>query len=92
MAKKSERELPLLFVDTNIFLNFYRARGEAGLHLLKRLESLAHCLIMTDQVEVEFVKNRPNVISDTLKNIDIATIPVPAYLRASRAANSIERH
>ncbi len=92
MPKKPEKTLPLLFVDTNILLNFYRARGEAGLTLLERLASVADSLIMTDQVEVEFINNRRNVIDGTLKGIAAPTIPVPAYLVASRVANSIEKH
>jgi len=38
---KEDESPTLLFVDTNIFLNFYRARGEAGLTLLERLETVA---------------------------------------------------
>lgn len=91
MAKKP-KALPLLFVDTNIFLNFYRARGEAGITLLERLEAVADSLILTDQIEVEFVNNRPNVIAQTLAAINAPTIPVPAYLVATRVATSIEKH
>jgi hypothetical protein len=91
VAKKT-KVLPLLFVDTNILLNFYRARGEAGLTLLERLETVAESLILTDQIEVEFVNNRQNVIAETLKGINAPTIPVPAYLVASRVATSIEKH
>jgi hypothetical protein len=92
MPKKANPTMPLLFVDTNIFLNSYRFRGEAGLKLLEHVESVADSLIMTDQVEFEFVKNRPNVINETLNAIKAPVIPVPAYLRASRAANAIEKH
>jgi hypothetical protein len=39
----------LLFVDTNIWLDFYRARTEAGLSLLEHLEAVAEHIIVTSQ-------------------------------------------
>src|SRR5258706_15494840 len=89
---KNLADKPLLFVDTNIFLNFYRAKGEAGLTLLERVQSVADSLIMTDQIEVEFAKNRENVLQETLRTIVAPAIPVPAYLDKSRVANAIEKH
>jgi hypothetical protein len=34
----------LLFIDTNIWLDFYRARKDAGLRLLKSVEALSAIL------------------------------------------------
>jgi len=48
----------LLFVDTNIWLDFYRARTEADLSLLEHLEQIADKIIVTSQLEMEFKKNR----------------------------------
>src|SRR5882672_6504399 len=48
----------LIFVDTNVFLDFYRAQSEAGLALLRRLDSIRSKIVMTCQVEAEFKKNR----------------------------------
>jgi hypothetical protein len=48
----------LLFVDTNIWLDFYRARTEADLSLLEHLEQIADRIIVTSQLEMEFKKNR----------------------------------
>src|SRR5690349_6559571 len=47
----------LLFIDTNIWLDFYR-RGELGLSLLKHVELVSDKIIVTPQVEMEFKKNR----------------------------------
>lgn len=58
---------PLLFVDTNIFLDGYRAGYETTLGLLMRLNDFCDNLITTDQVEMEFLKNRQEVIRQTLK-------------------------
>ena len=56
----------LLFVDTNIWLDFYRARTEAGLSLLQHLESVKGQIIITYQVEIEFKKNRQSAIQESL--------------------------
>ena len=52
----------LLFVNTNIWLDFYRARTDAGLALLRRLDAIRDKLIMTHQVEMEFKKHRQEAI------------------------------
>ena len=59
----------LLFVDTNIWLDFYRARTEAGLQLLKHLEAVADQIIVTYQLEMEFKKNRQTAILEGLQDL-----------------------
>jgi hypothetical protein len=59
----------MLFVDTNIYLDFYRIQNEISLQFLKDLNTLRDNLIITYQVEMEFKKNRQSVILETLKNI-----------------------
>jgi hypothetical protein len=85
------RDKPLLFVDTNILLDFYRARGEAGLSLLRHIESVLDVLIMTDQIEAEFLNNRQKVISEALKEFAIPEmkVVVPAYLQETKAVKAI---
>ena len=57
----------LLFVDTNVWLDFYRARNDAALNLLKHLESLSNRIVVTHQLEMEFKKNRHNAMQDGLQ-------------------------
>ena len=52
----------LLFIDTNIWLDFYRSNNQAGLSLLRRGKELSKFIIVTDQIEMEFLKNRQEVI------------------------------
>jgi hypothetical protein len=52
----------LLFVDTNIWLDFYRAQNEAYLGLLEKVEALKPKIIVTHQLETEYKKNRQAVI------------------------------
>jgi PIN domain len=56
---------PLLFVHTNIWLDFYRSQTGAGLSLLKHLEDVKDQIVMTYQVEIEFKGNRQRIISDS---------------------------
>jgi hypothetical protein len=59
----------LLFIDTNIWLDFYRARNETGLQLLRRVEKIADRLIVTYQLESEFKKNRQAAILEGMKQL-----------------------
>jgi hypothetical protein len=59
----------LLFVDTNIWLDFYRARTEAGLQLLQHLEAVSDRIIVTYQLEMEFKKNRQVAILEGLQEL-----------------------
>lgn len=65
----------LLFVDTNIWLDFYRSRNEINLELLKQLESIADRIIVTYQLESEFKKNRQTVMQDGMRDLRPPTAP-----------------
>ena len=58
----------LLFVDTNIWLDFYRARNETGLRLLEHVEAVSEKLIVTYQLESEYKKNRQAAILRACRN------------------------
>lgn len=59
----------LLFIDANILLDFYRARTDAALSLLKHLETISHKIIVTYQLEMEFKKNRQDAILEGLRDL-----------------------
>jgi hypothetical protein len=59
----------LLFIDTNIWLDFYRTRNETGLQLLAHAEAIADRLIVTYQLESEFKKNRQNAILEGMQEL-----------------------
>ena len=79
----------LIFVDTNIWLDFYRVRGKAAdLSLLKKIDEHRDSLISTSQVEMEFKKNRPAVILDSYHRLKLGATHkgvykpyTPEYLR-----------
>ena len=69
----------LIFVDTNILLDFYRAKNEASLKLLHHLDKLHECLITSYQVEMEF-QNRQEVLKKSYNELKPPeTITVPGF-------------
>ena len=83
----------LIFVDTNIFLDFYRSRNETHLHLLKKLTGIKQQLITSFQVEMEFMKNRQGVLVKTLDDMKWPgiNVPTPALLNDSNTKASISK-
>lgn len=59
----------ILFVDTNIWLDFYRSRSDVALKLLEHIEAISDQLVITYQLESEFKKNRQSAILDGLKEL-----------------------
>ena len=81
----------LLFIDTNIYLDFYRFRNEVKASFLERLERLKDSLILTDQIEMEFKKNRQTAILEGMKELKPPTkINVPGILKKDRSATALE--
>ncbi|KGD66544.1 hypothetical protein Y5S_00211 [Alcanivorax nanhaiticus] len=84
----------LIFIDTNIFLDFYRIRkSEIGLSYLRLLDEHADIIITGSQVEMEYKKNRQAVIVESqgkFKNPDWNNLSVPALLAESEDAKRIE--
>jgi len=70
----------LVFIDTNIYLDFYRSQNDAELSLLYELLKIKNKIISTDQVEMEFKKNRQKVIIESLNAIPTPNvISFPAF-------------
>lgn len=82
----------LLFVDTNIWLDFYRVRTEAGVALLDHLDSIQNELIITYQVEMEFKKHRQSAILEGLKALKSPeAIQRPGLFSAAKSAIALQR-
>ena len=83
----------LVFVDTNILLDFYRTRGqESGLTILDHFDGNHDRIIMTYQVEMEYKKNRQAVILESLEAIKTAKpeqLSIPIFLRESKPEKSL---
>lgn len=93
-AKKTKTIDALLFIDTNIFLDFYRVRGrDGGLSVLANLAAHQECLIVTSQVEMEFMKNRQDAILEAhrqFKGPDWGSGSAPSFLIESKPNKGLE--
>lgn len=85
----------LIFIDTNIFLDFYRIRsGGVGLSLLEHIDNSHVRLITSNQIEMEYKKNRQRVILESLgrlKTPDWGSLTPPAFLARAKPAIQIEK-
>jgi len=85
----------LLFVDTNVLLDFYRIRKtDISLEYLHRLEDCKDRLITGSQVEMEYKKNRQNAILESLSNFkspDWAKLTAPALVAELQAMKMVEK-
>jgi hypothetical protein len=59
----------LIFVDTNIYLDFYRQSGESAKRQMEALERHKDRLIVSEQIRMEFLKNRQKVILKAFEDI-----------------------
>ena len=85
----------LIFIDTNIFLDFYRVRGRDGKLTILDLVDASHDRIITgEQVEMEFKKNRQKIILDAIKSLkmpDGTGLRVPAFLSEAQPSQMIDK-
>ena len=85
----------LIFVDTNILLDFYRIRqSDISLEYLKRLEDCKNRLIIGSQIEMEYKKNRQRAILESLNRYaepDWGKLTPPALVASMQAAKTIEK-
>lgn len=85
----------LIFIDTNIYLDFYRIRkSDVSMSYLDLIDKHKDRLIIGDQIEMEFKKNRQKVILDSLnkfKNPDWSNLSVPALVSDLQASKQINK-
>lgn len=85
----------LIFIDTNILLDFYRIRkSDVSMKYLEKIEKHVDVIITSSQVEMEFKKNRQKVILESIskvKQINNVNITVPAILSDAKAVEMIEK-
>ena len=85
--------MSLLFVDTNVFLDFYRIRGsDPGMGLLGKLRTHSDRVISTTQVHDEFLTQRQVVLLRTVDQLNkvVGEKPVvPAILMGTPEAERL---
>ncbi len=86
MAPKKEY---IVFIDTNKFLDFYLA-GDESLKYFDKLDKIKQSLVLTFQVEIEFIKNRQIKILEAMKQLTTPASPsLPGFLRDGDDAKKI---
>lgn len=101
-SNKKKGQGTLIFIDANIYLDFYRARERSfELAMIKHIDANHDKIITTDQVLMEYKKNRQKVILETLAaiqepKIDIAIPPFltdsPKIKMINERKGEIEKH
>lgn len=85
----------LIFIDTNIFLDFYRIRkSNVSMKYLEEIEKHKNLIITSNQVEMEYKKNRQAAILESIgevKKFNIVSLNVPAIISDAKAVEMINR-
>jgi hypothetical protein len=96
MAKKQETKIDAyIFIDTNIFLDFYRIRKtNVSMKYLEEIEKHKDIIISTSQVEMEYKKNRQSAILESIGEvikINNVNITIPAIISDVKAVEIIKK-
>jgi hypothetical protein len=85
----------LIFIDTNIFLDFYRfIKSDITMKYLDTIDKHHNKIITTSQVEMEFKKNRAEEIKKTYSSIsppNWQSLSAPAILADSEPSKVIDK-
>src|SRR5262245_6200237 len=83
----------LLFVDTNIWLDFYRVRNDVALSLLDDLMKVSPSIIVTHQSAVEFKANRLVALREGFASLSSPPpIASPGFFSNAKAVAGIKSH
>lgn len=95
MGGKRKSSGYLIFIDTNILLDFYRIRkSDISLKYLEEIENNKDKLILTSQVEMEFRKNRQVAILEAfgeVSKIGVTGISVPTILFEAKPVDMMKK-
>ena len=84
---------PIIFIDTNIWLDFYRLRGDAADRFLKHIDTQRSRIVTTFHLEMEFKKNRQSVIKEAVGGFsETPSVPVFGFLRGAKSTQIINDH
>lgn len=93
MSQKIDKIDALIFIDTNIFLDFYRIRtSDVSMSYLEKIASNLDRIITGSQIAMEYKKNRQKVILESLEKIkkpDWNSLTPPAFLSQAQPVKII---
>jgi hypothetical protein len=96
MAKTVEEEKldAIIFIDTNIFLDFYRiSSSDVSMKYLEQIEQHKDIIIISSQVEMEFKKNRQKVILEGLAEFRKVTdirLSIPPIVQDTKSVDMLK--
>lgn len=90
--RPQQRENSLLFIETNIFLDFYRMPGESALHQLEILSKIQEKIIFSDQVFMEFLKHRQEKLIEAYRELNIPKPKVPLIVKDRKQSEMLQKH
>ncbi len=79
----------VLFIDANIWLDFYRIRKDAQKSLLEHLESQSELIVTTNQIEMEYKKHRQFEMVGSIREMKPpAKMPIPPLVAQHQSAEA----
>lgn len=84
----------IFFIDTNVFLDFYRMPGASVKRQLDELEAHVDRLIIGDQIRMEFLKNRQKVLLKSIRELKapVGERTIPQAFSEVQAAKMMTKH
>ncbi|SMO74956.1 PIN domain-containing protein [Spongiibacter tropicus] len=79
----------VLFIDANIWLDFYRIRKDAQKSLLDHLESQSELIVTTNQIEMEYKKHRQFEMVGSIREMKPpGKMPIPPLVAQHQSAEA----
>lgn len=79
----------VLFIDANIWLDFYRIRKDAQKSLLEHLESQSELIVSTNQIEMEYKKHRQLEMIGSIREMKPpGMMPIPPLVAQHQSAEA----
>lgn len=86
----------LIFIDTNIYLDFYRIRkSNVSMKYLDEIVKHKEIIISSSQIEMEFKKNRQAVVLESIgeiKKLSSINLSFPAIIANVQASKMLKKH
>lgn len=82
----------VIFIDSNIYLDFYRIRKDAQTSLLEHIDGIRDHIVVTNQVEMEFKKHRQSEMITSLNALKAGdAAPIPPLVAEHKSAESYKK-
>lgn len=87
-----EKSRTKIFIDTNIFLDFYRSKNEDADKVMTMLHNNKDILITTEHAYDEFIRNRNSAIQQCLNQFGSPSISSIPFICSFPEYKELEKH